>query len=462
MNASKVVGVGAFVVIGALLFTVGLFMVGERRLLFEERFPLYAEFATLGQLEAGAIVRVAGMNAGEVTGIRVPSSPAGKFRVEMEVRKDLRQLIRTDSIATAQTEGLVGGIFLGIATGSETAPQVADGGTIQSREPFQISDLLQQAGETATMVNETVTALRGDIEAAAKNVALTAENAQELLADIRPDITMIVKNGSLASEDMRALFASVNAGKGTIGKLLEDDTLYVRALQIADDAKVTMANMQEVSTEARRAIADFRSPDGPAQGVMGDMRSTLVQAREATSDLADNMEAMKHNFLLRGFFNKRGYFDLDDISPAQYRAGVLENGKRKARRSWIPSTELFEPGPDGAEVLSVGGLARLDAAMATYLEYVPANPIVVEGFATPGALGDRFRLGRMRAGMVREYLMGRFALRPQSTGYISLGDNAKGSPGGERWDGVSITLFLDPKDLTFENQKAVERKTGGP
>jgi phospholipid/cholesterol/gamma-HCH transport system substrate-binding protein len=455
MNASKVVGAGVFVVVGALLFTVGLFMIGERRMLFEERFPLYAEFATLGQLEAGAIVRVAGMNAGEVTNIRVPSSPSGKFRVEMEVRKDLRQLIRTDSIATAQTEGLVGGIFLGIATGSETAPQVADGGTIQSREPFQVSDLLRQAGETVTMVNETVAALRGDIEGAAQNVALTAEDAQELLKDIRPDITAIAKNGSLASEELKTLLAGVNAGNGSIGKLLHDDTLYVRALQIADDAKVVMANMQEVSTEARRAIADFRSPDGPAQGVMGDMRSTLVQAREATADLADNLEAMKHNFLLRGFFNKRGYFDLDDISPAQYRAGVLEDGKRKAMRTWIGSAVLFEPGADGTVVLSAGGRAQLDSAMAAYLEHVPANPIVVEGYATPGTLGERFRLGRARAAVVRTYLMGRFDLKPQNTGYISLADSAKGSPDGDRWDGVSITLFLDREGLKFEAQKRV-------
>ena len=63
------------------------------------------------------------------------------------------------------------------------------------------------------------------------------------------------------------------------------------------------------------------------------MQMTLTHAREATSDLADNMEALKRNFLLRGYFNRRGYFDLDDISPADYRDGVLENGKRKASAS---------------------------------------------------------------------------------------------------------------------------------
>ena len=81
MNAARAVGAGAFVVIGALLFTAALFMIGERRLLFEKRFPIYTEYAKLGELENGAVVRVAGMDAGEVTEITVPATASGKFRV---------------------------------------------------------------------------------------------------------------------------------------------------------------------------------------------------------------------------------------------------------------------------------------------------------------------------------------------------------------------------------------------
>src|SRR5688500_7479085 len=107
MNASKAIGAGAFVVVGALLFTAALFMIGERPMLFAQRFPLSTEFRTLGQLEMGAVVRVGGLDAGEVTDIIIPATPDRPFRVKMEVREDLHQLIRTDSIATTQTEGLV-------------------------------------------------------------------------------------------------------------------------------------------------------------------------------------------------------------------------------------------------------------------------------------------------------------------------------------------------------------------
>src|SRR5258706_3119683 len=150
MISSRAVGAGAFVVIGLLLFAVGLFMIGERRMLFEKRLPVYTELKKLGQLEIGATVRVAGANAGEVTDIQLPVSPSGTFRVKMEVREALHPIIRTDSVAATQTEGLVGGIFVNIAAGSEQASPLPEGGTIRGREPFQLSDLLQQASDTIT------------------------------------------------------------------------------------------------------------------------------------------------------------------------------------------------------------------------------------------------------------------------------------------------------------------------
>jgi phospholipid/cholesterol/gamma-HCH transport system substrate-binding protein len=187
---------------------------------------------------------------------------------------------------------------------------------------------------------------------------------------------------------------------------------------------------------------------------------TLAQAREATADLADNMEAMKHNFLLRGFFNRRGYFDLDAISPAEYRKGVLENGKRKAVRIWLADAVLFRPGTDSAPVLTEDGRARIDSAMATYLKYLPSSPLVVEGYETNGSAHERFNSSRQRAGVVRAYLIGRYELPPQIVGSIPLGDEAPGSPEGHKWNGVALTLFLDRADLQFANQ-GVPRTSSG-
>ena len=379
----------------------------------------------------------------------------------MEVREDLHHLIRTDSMATTQTEGLVGANFVNIAPGTDQAAIVPENGTIPARDPFQMADLLQQASDTITLVNDTVESLRGDITKAVEQVALTAEDAHELLEDIRPDITNITRNANRISDDTQQVIARIRAGEGTIGKLVNDDTLYRRATEIATEAKSVMAevksvveNVKGVSNEARGAIADFRAKDGPAQGLMADMRVTLSQAREATADLADNMEAMKYNFLLRGFFNRRGYYDLDAISPDEYRKGVLENGKRKAMRIWLGDAVLFQPGPDGAPILTEDGRARVDSAMATYLKYLPSSPIVVEGYATDGTVDERFsRSGSGRESCAATCSAG-YELPPQTVGAIALGHEAPGSPEGDTWNGVALTLFLDRTELQLVNQGA--------
>jgi phospholipid/cholesterol/gamma-HCH transport system substrate-binding protein len=449
--AKRAVGAGAFVLIGLVLFAAALFMIGDRRMLFERRFTVYTELSRLGELEPGAPVRVAGAGAGEVVDIEPPGRPSEKFRVKMEVREALHPIIRTDSIAVPHTEGLVGGVFLNIGAGTDRAPQVAEGGTIPGGDPFQISDLLQEASGTMMTIGETVVALRGDTEIAMKEVAGTAAEAHALLNTMKPDLEAIASNGRLISSDTRELMVKINSGQGTVGKLVNNDDLYRQLQDVTRQAQEVMTNFHQVSDEARRAIVDFRSKDGPAQGLLADMRTTISQAQEATADLADNMEAMKHNFLLRGFFNKRGYYDLDAISPAAYRSGVLENGKRKAMRIWVRAPLLFEPGPDGTEVLSNSGRARIDSAMSTYLKYLPTNPLVVEGYATGTTSAERFRLSRRRAGIVRQYIVGKYDVPPQNAGFIGLGDEALNSPANDRWDGAALTLFLDRGELRKEN-----------
>jgi phospholipid/cholesterol/gamma-HCH transport system substrate-binding protein len=456
----KAVGAGAFVILGALLFAGVLFKIGERRMLFERHFTVYTEFSRLALLEPGAVVRVAGLSAGQITGIQVPNSPGHKFRVKMEVRDDLRPLIRSDSVATPQTEGLLGGVFINIAAGTARAPEVPDGGTIPGREPFVLADLLHQASDTMTLVNDTVSRVNDtvarisdDMESAVEQVAVTTEDAHELLIQISPSIRAIAENGSRISGDAQQMVAKLRNGEGTIGRLINDDTLYNRASHMVDEAGRVMVNVREATDETRRVLADLRSLDGPAQGLMGEMRATLGHAREATADLADNMEALKHNFLLKGFFNRRGYFDLDAISPAEYRSGVLERDKRKAMRIWLSSAVLFERRPDGTEGLTADGRARLDSAMATFIRYLPSHPLVVEGYAVDGSKADSFRVSRLRAGLVREYLRDRYDLMPQHTGFIGLGDETQGSPDGNRWDGVALTLFLNTEGVEFASQE---------
>jgi hypothetical protein len=159
--------------------------------------------------------------------------------------------------------------------------------------------------------------------------------------------------------------------------------------------------------------------------------------------LADNMDALRHNFLLRGFFNRRGYFDLDDLSPAEYRAGGLGQRGRLPVRVWLENRRVFDSASSGdATRLTEEGRRRLDSALAPFLDRAADAVLMVEGYAQRGGQDEQYLESRARALAVRSYLVSRFHLDPQSAGIMPLGSQSPGSPSGQPWDGVALALFL--------------------
>lgn len=441
MQRNRLAAVGAFVILGILLFGVGLFLIGDRRMLFDDTFDVYAEFSRVAGLENGAIVRVAGMNAGEVKEIHLPASPSAKFRARLRVRRDLHQLIRLDSVASIQNDGLVGNKFVQVEAGTDASPQVPDGGTIQSREPFDLADMLQRVNETIDILNETLSDVRVRVDEAFTALLKTANDAQVLVADIGADVRAVTASSRRVADDVQAMVADVRAGRGSVGKLMNEDAFYEQLKAIAGEAEQTLANLREASVSAKHAIDDLRGEEGPVRGVMGDLQQSLGAARETLGDLAETTEALKRNFFFRGFFNRRGYFDLEDVGVEEYRQGALETGDRRALRVWVNAGVLFATGPDGEERLTDDGKARLDSAMAPFLRLPRNTPFVFEGYARGGARVDEFLLSRRRAEMVRDYVVGKFRLETRFVTTMAMGPEAPGSPDGDFWEGVAIAAF---------------------
>jgi phospholipid/cholesterol/gamma-HCH transport system substrate-binding protein len=441
----RLVGVGVFVVTGLLLFAVALFMIGERQLAFARKFIVYTEFTAITGLQPGAIVRVSGAAAGSVVDIEPPARPADKFRVHLEITEELHQLVRTDSVAAIQTEGLVGGSYLAVTTGTETAPQAAAGSTIPSREPFVLSDLFQQMSETVGKVNATVDELGSGIEQTLVSVDTTVNNANSLITEVSDDIKMVTATSARITLDAAQIAESIRKGEGTVGRLLKDDELYVRIATIARSAESIAGDTQKAVAQARQALDGLQSKDGGVAGVTANLKQTLDEARTAMAGLSDNMEALKRNFLFRGFFNRRGYFNLAEISPEEYRKGALsKDGDRMAVRVWLRSDVLFgPPAPNGEEALTDEGKVRLDAALAPHLGRLVDSILMVEGYSDAGPVASQFVVSRMRATAIRDYLVARFDLDPGAVGVMPLGAEAIGSPHGPTWSGAAVAVFVD-------------------
>ena len=443
MQKNRLAAVGAFVIGSVVLFAVGLFLIGDRRMMFAETFEVYAEFSQVAGLQNGAKVRVAGMDAGEVETIHLPASPSGRFRIKFRIRKDMHPLIRLDSVASIQNDGLVGNKFIQVETGTEASPQVAERGTIMSREPFDLAEMFERMNETIDLVTATIKDVKTGVDTALSAVSTTATDAQFLIKDIGSEIRAITASGQKVSADIQLMVAGVRQGRGSLGKFVNDDAVYEKVKAIAAEAEQAVANLREATQNAKDAIADFRGDKGPINGVVGDLQQSLTAARETLTDLADNSEALKRNFFFRGFFNRRGYFDLDDIGVEAYRQGALETADRRVLRVWVGAPVLFEIDANGRERLSDGGRQRLDSAMAPFLRYPRNTPFVIEGYSGAATTDSQFVLSRSRALQVRDYLVGKFGLDAGFVATMPLGAEAPGSPTDGRWEGVALAMFVE-------------------
>ncbi|MBI2822273.1 MAG: MCE family protein [Acidobacteria bacterium] len=469
MTSSKQVALGVFLVGGLLLFTVGLFWIGDRRQLFSESLELYTEFSNVSGLARGAKVRVSGMDAGEVLEVRVPPDPDSRFRVRFRVVSGFRPILRADSVASIQTDGLVGNKFLQVEAGTSQAAAVTEGFTVRSRETVEIADLMQQASETIGTANAMVVDIRSGINETVKAIADLNRETVEVINEVGDQVGRFSSAGNQVAEDVSSMVADIRKGQGTIGRLITEDGLYQEIQTAARETGEAVQNMKAVSAdmktiseevksrelgakieqvagkietlaqEATDAIRSFQK--GGSGGLMAEIRQTLSSANQTMANLAENAEALKRNWFFRGFFNQRGFYDLDAVTVREYHEGKFLPDRLQVRE-WLEAAGLFGPRPEGEEQLTEEGKQMLDLAMARFLRYSRNDPLIIESWAGAGGEADQILRSRSRAIMVSEYLVEKFDLRSNYVGIMPM--NAVAS-GGQARDGIALVLFA-PKD----------------
>ena len=273
-------------------------------------------------------------------------------------------------------------------------------------------------------------------------VSSTATSAQALIEDIGTQLRAVTSSSRAVAADLQAVLRGVREGRGSLGKFVNDDEFYNRAKAIAAEAELAITNLREASEHAKNAISNFGGDEGPVRGTFGELQQTLSAANETLTDLSASSEALKRNFFLRGFFNRRGFFDLDDISVEEYRNGALETNDRRRLRVWVSAQVLFEATPSGQERFTDDGRLRLDSAMATFLGYPPDTPVVIEGYADGVTRDVQFVRSRSRAELVRDYVVRKFKLDPGYVTIMPMGPQAPDSPANGRWEGVAIAAFV--------------------
>jgi phospholipid/cholesterol/gamma-HCH transport system substrate-binding protein len=341
------------------IVATGVFLVGRQESKFVSKYLVRSEFENVAGLSEGADVRVGGIRKGIVKFIRLPKAPNGKVVVTMELAKETQAIVKQDSIASIQSEGLLGDKYVEISFGSVGAEKLKGGEMIAGQPPLDISDLFHKAD----------------------HILDTSQGALENIQGATSNINMIT--------------AKVNTGRGTAGKLVNDSTLY-------------------------------------------------KQAAEGVTSLHEDADALKHNFLLRGFFKDRGYTNSEEITQHE----VTELPKEEALKSfgYIPKN-LFDQ-PDSAKLKNE---KSLDAA-GKFLQSEKFGLAVI--VASTGGKGDSDKdrvLSEARAYVVRKFLVDHFQLDDMRVKTLGLGKAPDSGPDG------SIEIRIYAGAPATEERKAPAR-----
>ncbi len=465
---SKAAKVGILIVAGVVLFGVGLFLIGSSKQLFTHHYSIYTEFNNIASITKGANVRVSGMDAGTIDNIGIPGTPSDKFRMKLKVDEKFRHIIREDSLATIATEGMVGNQFVEIKKGTDSSPECNPGCTIKSQEAASISQLMQQGNEIADQIKSTIKDLKGRADVAMGNITDLTGHADEAIKNVTPAVQKIASNGVRISGNVNEIVAEVKSGQGAAGKLLTDQKTAQDVTTIVSNVKETTTNADDASGKADKIIAEIQRKDIPrvdqtvanvqdatnqldgavgtflSKGKDGEstpeaLRDTVQHANQAAGNLADDTEAIKHNFFFRGFFKRRGFYSLAHMTPSEYEKS--EFIKKPAARIWVPAAGLFEIGPDGAQKLTPDGTSILAQALSGLVHYLPNNPTIVEAYSETGAPDQEYVFSEQRADLVRRFLESRFQVKSKWIGVMPFEHQPPPRTGKTKWDGISIVVI---------------------
>ena len=365
---SRVARLGAFIVVTLAILAGGVFVIGSKEYLFRSTYHLKAQFDTVAGLAAGADVQVGGVHSGTVESITLPHKPGEQVTVLMDLDKSTHEIIKQDSIASIETEGVLGNQFVSISFGSAGQAEVKDGEIIQSEPPLQISDLF-------------------------KKTSGILESSQ-----------LAINNATLATAHLNSVSAKIDLGQGTIGALVNDKQLY--------------GNLQETTTT---------------------LHATMLQAQAGVTDFKENMEALKHNFLLSGYFKKRGYDNSEELTANTIDA--LPQGA--PLKSFIFTARQLFDAHDSAKLKN----QKILNASGEFLAQNQFGFAVI--VASTGMEGDNKKnlvLTEARAMVLRDYLVDNFGFDDSQLKTLGMGKQAGASLDAD-WGSIQILIFPEGTEM---------------
>ena len=304
---------GVFVMTGLALLILAVYLIGENQNMFKKTFMISANFNNVSGLMQGNNVRYSGINIGTVKNITMVNDST--IQVDMNIEEKMVQHIKKNAIATIGTDGLVGNMIVNIIPGNGNDRVVISGDIIQTYTKIGTEDMLN----TLSTTNENAAILTAKLLKVADAMADDKGTLGMLINDtiVASDLKQTVKQlkitsieASKAMKELNSIISSLDIENSVAGTLLNDSIQARKVKSIITNLDESSRDIKGVINNINQTLTNIKEGEGAINYLSNDpnlvknLEETIKNINEGTEKFNENMEALKHNFLTRGYFRK--------------------------------------------------------------------------------------------------------------------------------------------------------------
>jgi phospholipid/cholesterol/gamma-HCH transport system substrate-binding protein len=279
--------------------------------------------------------------------------------VDMLIEKGVGKFIKSSCKVSIGSEGLIGDRLLIISPGNAGDLIAVEGQELASIEPVETDAIIANLQGTSKQLEEIVlkvnsgrgtlgrlihdTIIAQNLKETILNIKRSTKGLDETMASTRNDISAIIGNLDIIagnaekfSEQLGETMVKINSGRGTLGRLIQDTVIAENLNQTIQNLKssskglgetlgaaqgnisaimgsleVIAGNTENFSQQLEETMVQINSGSGTLGRLIQDttiadnLNQTMINLKSSSAGLDENMEALKHNFLFKGYYKKR-------------------------------------------------------------------------------------------------------------------------------------------------------------
>jgi len=319
---------------GLLTLMLALYMIGSNRSVFGSKFQLKVHFKQLNGLTEGSNVLFSGLQAGTVKNVNMIDDTT--IEVVLIIDNKIKNFIHKNALVSIGSDGLMGNKVVNISNTAGPTIKVSNGDLLTTKKSTDLDAMIQKLSKTNDNVEFISEILKKSLVRVDSSSLLNVLSDHELGQRIKTTLFNVEKtsaNASEMSENLNIVAANISNGRGAAGMLLTDTGLANNLKIILYQAKAASTNADLATARANDLITNLEKEINAGNGTLnallkdslmaGNLKTSMENIKKGTAGFNDNMEALKHNFLLKGFFAKKEKFRKDSLKKAM----IKVNGK---------------------------------------------------------------------------------------------------------------------------------------